>query len=56
MPETIVTLTEENGKCRMEGTTYIDNDPEKPWPVNVLWDTEEEARDFAEKHGYTIDE
>ena len=54
MPETIVTITEEGGKYRMVGTTYIDNDINKPWPVNVLFDTEAQATNFATKHGYTI--
>ena len=54
MPKTIVTIVKEGGKCRMKGTTYINNDVNKPWPVNVLWDSREQALKFATAHGYVI--
>ena len=56
MPETIVDLVEENGKWHMTGTTYIDNSPNKPWPVDMEFATEEEALRWAENHGWTINE
>ena len=54
MPETIVTITEEGGKWHMVGTTYIDNNPAKPWPVDMEFDTEADALLWVEKHGWTV--
>jgi len=54
MPETIVTIAKEGGKWRMVGTTYIDNDANKPWPVDMEFGTKAEALFWAEKHGWTV--
>ena len=54
MAKTTVSITEENGKWRVTGTTYIDNDPNKPWPVDVVFDRQEQAQNFAAKHGWIV--
>jgi hypothetical protein len=54
MPETIVTIAEEDGKWHMTGPTYIENDENKPWPVDMEFGTEAEAISWAEKHGWTV--
>ena len=51
--ETIVTIVEEDGKWHMTGTTYLA--PGQPWPVDVMFDTEEQALEFASKHNYTVE-
>ena len=55
MPATTVTITEESGKYRMTGTTYIVHPNNTvPWTVNVLFDTEAQALAFATAHGYIV--
>lgn len=54
MLEIIVTITEVDGKWHMTGTTYIENDENKPWPVDLKFATEAAALNFAGKHGWTI--
>jgi len=55
MPQTEVTITEEpDGKWRLQGTTYIDNDINKPWPVNFVVDTYEEAMRWVQMHGMKV--
>jgi len=51
--ETIVTLTEEDGKWRMVGTTFLE--PDMPWPIDMTFNTKPEADFWIEKHGYTVE-
>ena len=54
MPETIVTLVKVGTKWKMTGTTYIDNNPNKPWPVSMEFRTKTEGLHWAEKHGWIV--
>ena len=53
---TRVTVTHVDGKWHVEGTTYIDGDANKPWPVDLQFDTEAAMMHFIEKHGWIITE
>lgn len=48
---TTVSITPEGDKFRMTGTTQING---SDWPVNVLFNSEAQALDFATKHGYSV--
>lgn len=52
---TTVTKTEDNGSWIVAGTTYIDGDIDKPWPVNMTFETEAEADYWIEKHGWVVE-
>lgn len=54
MAKTTVTITQEGDKWRIQGTTYINNDPNKPWPVDFLVNSEAEANQWVEKHGWVV--
>lgn len=54
MAKTTVSITEEGGKWRIQGTTYIDNDENKPWPVDFLCDTYAQAMDWVNNHGWEL--
>ena len=56
MVKTKVTVTEENGNWRVQGTTYIDNDENRPWPVCFDCSTREEAIEWVSKHGWELQE
>lgn len=55
MAKTTVTITEVDGKWKVQGTTYVDNDPNRPWPVDFECKTEQEALDWAAKHGWIVE-
>jgi hypothetical protein len=50
MAQTTVTITQVGDKWRLEGTTYIDNDINKPWPFSFEVNSEEEANKWVEQH------
>ena len=51
---TVVTVTLKSGKWEVKGTTYIDGKVTKPWPVDMKFNTEAEALQWCENHGWTI--
>jgi hypothetical protein len=48
--QSTVTKTEVDGKWKLEGTTYINNDENKPLPFSFEVNTEEEANHWIDKH------
>lgn len=54
MARTAVEVVEENGKWRITGTTYIDNDENRPWPVDFECETENEAMEWVRNHGWEL--
>ncbi len=51
---TVVTVTLVNGKWEVKGTTFIDGNINKPWPVDLKFNTENEALTWCEHHGWVI--
>lgn len=51
---TTVTKSEDGGKWKLVGTTYIDNDISKPWSVDMEFATEAEADVWIQKHGWIV--
>jgi hypothetical protein len=45
-----VKLSKKGKKWKIEGTTYINNDPKQPWPISFECSTKEEAQEWIEKH------
>jgi hypothetical protein len=52
--KTTVKIAKQNGKWKMTGTTYINNDENSPWPVTMVFSTKAEGLKWAQLHGWAV--